>query len=229
MKDMDRRAMVALGLGVVGLTTVAACTKAKDAHDEKEEDEGEVGPLEDLMREHGILERVLLVYEEGARRLEAGANADAAAAIGKGAEIVRTFVEEYHERSEEQHIFPRFEKAKRLVDLVGTLKTQHAKGRELTALILESVKASTDDARKRVIDATRAFSRMYRPHAAREDTVLFAEFRLVVSPKELAEIGERFEEGEHQHFGKTGFEDTVRAVAAIEASLGLDNLQTFTP
>lgn len=223
MTDMDRRAMVALGLGVIGL----ACTKAKDASDEKEE-EGDVGPLEDLMREHGLLERVLLVYEEGARKLEAGDGA-AMAAIAKGAEIVRTFVEEYHERSEEQHIFPRMEKAKRLVDLVATLKTQHVKGRALTALILESAKANGDDARKRVIDATRAFSRMYRPHAAREDTVLFAEFRLVVSPKELAEIGERFEEVEHKQLGKSGFEDTVRTVAAIEATLGIDQLATFTP
>jgi hypothetical protein len=70
---------------------------------------------------------------------------------------------------------------------------------------------------------------MYRPHAAREDTVLFAEFRLVVSPKELDEIGERFEEVEHQQLGKTGFEDTVRTVAAIEATLGIDQLATFTP
>jgi hemerythrin-like domain-containing protein len=220
---MDRRAMVALGLGVIGL----ACTKAKDAHDEKEE-EGDVGPLEDLMREHGVLERVLLIYEEGARRLEAG-NGDAMIAIAKGAEIVRTFVEQYHERSEEQHIFPRMEKAKRLVDLVATLKTQHVKGRELTQVILDSAKANGDDAKKRVIEATHAFSRMYRPHAAREDTVLFAEFRLVVSPKELDEIGERFEEVEHQQLGKTGFEDTVRAVAAIEATLGIDRLEIFTP
>ena len=38
----------------------------------KASQEEEVGPAEDLIREHGVLRRVLLIYEEGARRLDAG-------------------------------------------------------------------------------------------------------------------------------------------------------------
>ncbi|MGZ3451597.1 MAG: hemerythrin domain-containing protein [Polyangiales bacterium] len=224
MTDIDRRAMVALGLGVVGL----ACTRAKDASDEKEGEE-DVGPIEDLMREHGILERVLLVYEEGARRLEAAANGDAMVAIAKSAEMVRTFIEEYHEQNEEKYLFPRFEKAKQHVELVTTLKLQHVKGRALTEVIRASAKAEGDDARKRVIDATRAFSRMYRPHAAREDTVLFVALHGIVSHHEMHELGERMEESEHARFGKDGFEDAVKSITAIEATLGIDRLESFTP
>ena len=32
----------------------------------------DVNATEDLMREHGVLNRVLLIYEEGVRRIEAG-------------------------------------------------------------------------------------------------------------------------------------------------------------
>jgi hypothetical protein len=37
---------------------------------EKEESEEEVSPSEDLMREHGVLKRVLLIYGESIRRIE---------------------------------------------------------------------------------------------------------------------------------------------------------------
>ena len=40
----------------------------------------------------------------------------------------------------------------------------------------------------------RAFGRMYRPHAAREDTVLFPAFRDVVGRAAYRELGEQFEE-----------------------------------
>jgi hypothetical protein len=39
--------------------------------DKKDEPEEEAGAAEDLMREHGVLNRILLIYEEGLRRLRA--------------------------------------------------------------------------------------------------------------------------------------------------------------
>ena len=38
-----------------------------------------------------------------------------------------------------------------------------------------------------------AFVRMYEPHEAREDTVVYPAFRAVVSATEIAELGQRFE------------------------------------
>ena len=131
--------------------------------------EPEVSPTEDLMREHGLLNRVLLVYEECARRLEAGEDPKV---LPDAAKIIRDFIEGYHEQLEEQQLFPRFRKAGRLTDLVGTLETQHAAGRRITAELL----AGTAD-RSRTPRLLRSFSRMYRPHEAREDTVLFPAFR----------------------------------------------------
>jgi hypothetical protein len=51
---------------------------------------------------------------------------------------VRKFVEDYHEKLEENSIFPEFEKAKKLTDLVNVLKEQHRSGRRVTDVILRN-------------------------------------------------------------------------------------------
>src|SRR5688572_5130634 len=80
-------------------------------------EEDEVSPAEDLMREHGALNRILLIYDENLRRMKSGQKSDSAS-LKKSATIVRNFIEGYHEKLEEDFLFPRFEKAKVQEDLV---------------------------------------------------------------------------------------------------------------
>jgi len=199
---------------------------------EKERDAGEeISPAEDLMREHGVLNRVLLIYEEHRRRLEAKQDFDPAV-LADAAGVVRHFVEEYHEKLEEDYLFPRFRKAGKLVDLVDTLLQQHQAGRRLTAQIeqLAVAGAAKDDAkRRRISDALHSFIRMYRPHEAREDTVLFPAFRKVVSSHEYGALGEEFEKKEDQLFGDEGYFKVVGQVAGLEKKLGIYELAEFTP
>ena len=70
---------------------------------------------------------------------------------------------------------------------------------------------------------------MYRPHAAREDTELFPAFREVVGRPGYQELGEQFEDKEHQLFGERGFANTVAEIARLETSLGIADLASFTP
>jgi hypothetical protein len=70
---------------------------------------------------------------------------------------------------------------------------------------------------------------MYRPHEAREDTVLFPAFRRIVPPKEFDALGEQFEDKEHELFGKEGFEGIVQQVSVLERQLGTYDLDQFTP
>jgi hypothetical protein len=90
------------------------------------EEEG-VAPPEDLMREHGVLKRVLLIYEEGIRRIDAKQQLPPEP-IKNSAQIIRSFIEDDHEKLEEDYLFPRFEKAKKLVDLTTVLRAQHQAG-----------------------------------------------------------------------------------------------------
>src|SRR5262245_14815393 len=99
------------------------------------EAEAEVRPGEERMQEHGVRERVLLVYEDVARRIEGGETVDPKL-VADAAGIIRHFVEDYHERQEEEFVFPRLQAAGREVELVAILLEQHTRGREATDEIL---------------------------------------------------------------------------------------------
>jgi hemerythrin-like domain-containing protein len=70
---------------------------------------------------------------------------------------------------------------------------------------------------------------MYRPHAAREDTVLFPTVHTLVSAKEYEALGDKFEDKEKELFGRDGFEKIVKEVADLEKALGIYDLAQFTP
>jgi hemerythrin-like domain-containing protein len=224
VSELDRRAFLRAG-GVLG-----AGLFVPRSEQEKEEEE-EVSPPEDLMREHGILKRVLLVYEEAIRRIDT--NQDLApGAVRDAATIIRTFIEDYHEKLEEDYLFPRFEKAGRLTDLTNVLRAQHQAGRRLTEQITQSAtRQGLKDPQSAAVvkHAMQQFVRMYEPHEAREDTVLFPALRTIVSKHEFGALGEDFEKKEHQLFGEEGFEKMVNRVAAIEKALGIYDLAQFTP
>jgi hemerythrin-like domain-containing protein len=198
---------------------------------EKKEETEEVSPAEDLMREHGLLNRLLLIYEEHGRLIGAGKSFDPGV-LSDAAGIVRRFVEDYHEKLEENYLFPRFRKASKLVELVNTLDQQHQAGRRLTATIQQLAVPSAvkdQDRRHQLSQALQSFLRMYRPHEAREDTVLFPEFKKIVSPHEYAGLGDEFEKQEDALFGDEGFFKVVDQVAALEKKLGIYDLAQFTP
>jgi hemerythrin-like domain-containing protein len=181
------------------------------------------------MREHGILKRVLLAYDELIRRIEAKQDFPPQAVLD-AATIIRKFVEDYHEKLEEDHLFPRFRKAGRLVQLVDTLYTQHQAGRRVTDRVIATASSlKTDEDRKRLAGDLAAFNRMYAPHEAREDTVLFPELHKIVSPNEYDAMGEQFEGIERNTFGGDGFDIYLDKVMSIEKQLGIYDLNQFTP
>ncbi len=229
----SRRGFLRLAGGAGMLLSAAPAMSGARAQPRGGEAKGEedVSPAEDLMREHGVLERVLLIYDEAIRRLDGRQELDPVVLTGSAA-IVRRFIEDYHEKLEEDALFPRFERARILVELVATLRAQHQAGRRLTDRIRElaprvALKASVEHGP--LAQVLGQFIRMYRPHAAREDTVLFPALRGIVSPVEYDAMGEAFEREEHRLFGEDGFEKVVDEVARLERQLGIEDLAQFTP
>jgi hemerythrin-like domain-containing protein len=227
--DSDRRRFIlGTAIGTSGLAALALPTWGDEKKDKPEE---EVAAAEDLMREHGVLNRVLLIYEEGLRRLR-NKEEITPEVFHKSAMLVRKFVEDYHEKLEENFIFPEFEKRNKHVELVKVLRKQHQAGRDVTDVVLRNATAdrfNKPDNQKELVVAVRAFIRMYRPHEAREDTVLFPALGKILTAKRLKELGEQFEKEEDRLFGDEGFEKTVDQVAAIEKQLGIYDLDQFTP
>jgi hemerythrin-like domain-containing protein len=222
---LARRTFITSATAFGAAALVASPLGAARRHEE------DVSPVEDLMREHGVLRRVLLVYDEVLRRIDRREKYPVEV-LPRAAEMVRTFVEDYHERLEEDFLFPRFEKADMLTALVATLRTQHHRGRALTAQINQlgtpgALKGDTD--RRALGEALRAFVRMYRPHAAHEDTILFPALKELVGKKGYKELGEEFEDKEHALFGEDGFSKMVVEVGRLEQLVGLAGLGQFTP
>jgi hemerythrin-like domain-containing protein len=197
----------------------------------KEEDKGEdVSATEDLMREHGVIRRVLVVYREAASRLRTTPAALPPDALQRAANLMRTFAEDYHEKQlEEASIFPALTKTGALVATVNTLIAQHQRGREITEYVLAMTKQTIGaQAAEPLARTLEAFARMYEEHAAIEDTIVFPAWKKALSPKELDAMGDRFEDIEHKTFGKDGFDDAVDQIGAIEKLLGID-LAGLTP
>ncbi|WP_182903809.1 hemerythrin domain-containing protein [Microbispora sp. H10830] len=219
-----------LGLSAAALAGAATVTApAAAAAPRAPEQEAEVTPPEDLMREHGVLKRLLLVYREGIRRIEGGERAPTQP-LNAAARIIRGFIEDYHEHLEEKYVFPRLREAGRLTGTVSVLLLQHRRGRELTERILTATRhARGARAAHTLVADMAAFVRMYEPHEAREDTVVFPAFRGVVPAKEFLRLAEVFEDEEHRRFGPRGFEGVVDQVADIEKALGIYDLSRFTP
>jgi hemerythrin-like domain-containing protein len=225
----SRRKFIKAGGVLIAASALKGATSAFAKDEEKKDDQ--VSPPEDLMREHGVLKRILLVYGEALRRMDANEDVPPEP-LQESARIIRSFIEDYHEKLEEDYLFPRFKKANKLVDLVDVLLQQHQAGRRLTDVAMQfatNQALKNGEERRKLADSMRQFIRMYSPHEAREDTVLFPAFHGIVSPHEFDSLGEDFEKKEDELFGDDGFEKMVEKVAAIEKKLGIYDLAQFTP
>ena len=240
--DSKRRQLIA-GISLAGAgvllngcrTKPSSSGSASNKSDEPAPGEAtpvEVTAAEDLMREHGILRRALLVYRESAIRLRQDAASVPPEALEKAANLFRVFGEDYHEQKlEEVFILPIVKKSPGVAAAyVDVLVDQHTRGREITDYLLSITQADRipSNSVEPLAKALESFVRMYEHHAAIEDTVVFPAWKATAGQAEIDELGERFEEIEHQQFGDDGFEAALKRIEEIETSLGLSNLEMFT-
>lgn len=242
--DHSRRSFLLIGAAGMGAAVLAACgnkaanvtgnnSNVLNTGDKKQPDAKEVTAVEDLMREHGILRRALLVYGETALRLRKNASNVSPEALKKTANLFRTFGEDYHEKKlEEAYLFPRIKtKAanSEAAKYVDTLIEQHDRGRAVTDYIISVTNGPKIGANAaKFADVLTGFVRMYEHHAAREDTIIFPAWKDAVTSDEYDELNDKFEDIEHEQFGDDGFEDAAKQISEIEASLSLSDIGQFT-
>jgi len=198
----------------------------------KEDEQAEdVSATEDLMREHGVIRRILVVYRLSAVQLRSKPTVVSLDALQRAAKLMRTFGEEYHERQlEETHLFPAVKAAGGpAASELTTLIAQHQRGREITDYLLAITRKTIGTSAELLARMLEGFSLMYEEHAAREDTIIFPAWKKALSLKQLDEMGDLFEDIEHKTFGKDGFDDAVEQITSVERAMGLDPASLTAP
>lgn len=235
-----RRAFVLGGVGVAALTLGASGTNVLSTLTTTPPLPLVVPATEDLMTDHGLLKRILLIYRECGRRLTTGDQLDPAA-LFHSAQMVHDYIEGFHEGIEEGYVFPRLQRAGKLTDTVRTLLTQHDRGRKLTIAIIQASTTmsmngrgaapgfNTAHSRAQLANTLRTFITMYEPHEAREDTVVFPTFRQVTSDTVFNRVSQQVGEAQHARYGDNGFAAFIEQIAGIERQLGIYDLSKFTP
>lgn len=192
----------------------------------------EVPPTEDLMREHGLLDRVLRIYEKVETQISKKEPVNMKL-LTDAATIIRDFIHNYHEVLEETYLFPLFElKDLPLAKLTMILRQQHTAGRAVTDMIIyrATLPNANDHHNLRLLaEDLKGFVEMYRPHEARENTELFPAVRSQVTAAEFERLTDIFEDTEEDKFGKNGYEKMVVRVADMEEELGIHNIRQYTP
>ncbi|HEX3595350.1 MAG TPA: hemerythrin domain-containing protein [Polyangiaceae bacterium] len=224
MHENGRRAFFC-GSAVAGAALLVGACRSSGT------DEPEVTATEDMMREHGVLRRALVVYGEAALRLRINDDAVPAAALRETAKLFRSFGEDYHEKKlEEAYVFPRVKSGGGAASaLTDVLTSQHERGRQITDYVLSVTAAPKLGARSaELAGVLQAFVRMYEAHTAHEDTVVFPAWKKALSKSELEEMGEKFEDIEHAQFGADGYEHAVERISKIETELDLGDIAKLT-
>lgn len=186
--DHTRRRLVgAAGAGLLLAGANSKFAQAAGKREEKKEKEKEVGAVEDLMREQGVIRRGILAYRDMAAKLRANPASLDPELLRRMATMFRAFGEDYHEKKlEEAHIFPTIDKAGGpAAAYVDILVAQHQRARDLTDYILGiagkgAIGAGDAETLARILDGVEL---MYEHHAAREDTVVFPAWKDALSAR----------------------------------------------
>jgi len=187
-------------------------------------------PMEDLTSQHALLRRVLLVYQMAAAR-EAGMTPPPMNVLATAAGMVRSMVDEFHARLEEDYLFPLFQKAGQMTDLVSTLRQQHAAAKTLNDTILQMAGGTTagSSGAEALAPHLTAFTRMMQAHTAYEESMLYPAIRSITSDTDYDRLQKTMQDMDRKKFGAEGFAGMVAKVAELEKAAGITSLAQFTP
>ena len=190
---------------------------------------GTMTPMEDLTSQHALVGRILLVYQMSATK-DTGMTPAPTKVLATAAGMIRSAVDEFHVRIEEDYLFPLFEKSGNMTSLVSTLRQQHAAGKRLNDTILQMASASTGSASVEALAPhLMAYSRMIQAHTAYEETLLYPQIRSALSDTDYERLQTTMQEMSNKKLGPEGFAGMLAKVEELERSAGITGLAQFTP
>ena len=184
---------------------------------------------EDLMREHGLMNRLMLLYKESVCSI--GVNEDSIGVLKSAAKIMHDFIHDFHEENEEHDVYPLFNENKKMHTITTIMEEQHEVGKRMTERILSLTKAGVSpdsSAISEMTDIVEQFQHMYMPHASLEDTVLWPAVQEMKGDAAYTKMGMALEKKEEEKFGEEYFDKLASRVEKLEKKLGISDLSVFT-
>lgn len=161
----------------------------------------------DLMNEHSLLERIILALEY----IKEHNYNNSYNKIIKLIKIVKEFIEDFHEKMEEEFIFPVFNNTK-YESMTKKLTDEHIKSRLMTSEIIKKSQEKDNS----VWENINQFIKLYRMHANLENLLLFRKFRKIYDYKKYIEISEILDKKEDEKFGKGALDKFYKEIIIIE-------------
>lgn len=176
-------------------------------------------PTHTLKHEHRIIEQVLRALDGICLRLELGEVIPPEAFIHT-LDFVQIYADRFHHEKEEMHLFPALQQSGMQVEggPIGYLKHEHHVERQL---LIELGAAITDyrngdsEAKHRIVEHARNYSRHLLSHMRREDTILFMLAEEMLDEPTKTAINYAFAKAEHG-LGEKSVEHYEEMAAQLE-------------
>ncbi|MFQ6058999.1 MAG: hemerythrin domain-containing protein [Anaerolineae bacterium] len=178
-----------------------------------------------LKHEHRAIERMLLVLEGAAQRLEQG-EAIAPQIFEDALDFVRTFADACHHGKEEDTLFPFLEVQgiPREGGPIGIMLMEHEQGRQFVRAMAQAVaryEQGDGAAGADIIENARGYVGLLREHILKEDNVLFPMADQVLSVADQQALVARFEEVERERIGEGEHERLEQVLEDLERVMRL--------
>ena len=154
-------------------------------------------PIETMLHEHRIIERVIDALEQLALRAEAGAAIDTDAAR-QAVRFFREYADRLHHGKEEACLFEIMQNRGFRIETCNpaeVLTEEHVQGRHKVAAIagaIDRMQAGDADASANFSAAAKDYVRHLRSHILKEDDILFPMAMRILTPEDLATLEEQF-------------------------------------
>jgi hemerythrin-like domain-containing protein len=179
---------------------------------------------DELMAEHRVIERVILVLENGALRLEKGQAVRPGLFI-EATDFAKGFTDGCHHKKEEGVLFPAMVAHGMPGESgpIGVMLAEHEQGRALTRALrsaAQRLESGDQSAAQEVIANARGYSQLLRQHIMKEDRILFPMAGQVLPPGEQDRVADGFEKIDHEETGEGVHEKYLALADKLTLEIG---------
>lgn len=183
--------------------------------------------IQDLMYEHSILVRILLIFEELIKKDIIFLENHNFRYINLLTKIIKIYIENHHEKMEEKYIFPQIRFNKKIVT---NLIIQHRLSNIITnkLILLTLNKHIYLKNINKIIELLKLYITLYRKHENIENTEIFPEFLKNISKEKYKKYGEEMEKHEKKILKNLKVKHFIKFIEYVEKQLNISNISLFT-